>query len=61
MYPCRLKKGQMLSYVTLTFLISQGEDSAGAVSTLHNEAISDTASAAVTQHCPLDAVLCRYL
>lgn len=51
----------MPSYVTLTLLISQGEGSAGAVSTLHNEAVSDTAYAAVSQHCPLDAVLCRYL
>lgn len=55
------KKAQMSSYVTLTFLISQGEDSAGAVSTLHNEVVSDRAYAAVTQHCPLDAVLCRHL
>lgn len=51
----------MPSYVTLTFLISQGEDSAGAVSALHSEVVSDSAYAAVTQHCPLDAVLCRYL
>lgn len=51
----------MPSYITLTFLISQGEDSAGAISTLHNEAVSDTAHAAVTQHCPLDAVLCKNL
>lgn len=57
----QIKKAQMPSYVTLTFLIFQGEDSAGAVSTLHNEVVSDTAFAAVTQHCPSDAVLCRYL
>lgn len=57
----QIKKAQMPSHVTLTFLLSQGEDSAGAVSTLHNEVVSDTAYAAVTQHCPLDAVLCRYL
>lgn len=55
------KKAQMPSHVTLTSLISQGEDSAGAVSTLHNKVVSDTAYGAVTQHCPLDAVLCRYL
>lgn len=51
----------MPSYVTLTFLISQGEDSAGAVSTLHNEVVNDSAYAAVTQYCPLDAVICSYL
>lgn len=56
----QIKKAQMSFYVTLTFLISQGEDSAGAVSNLHNEVGSDTAYAAVTQHCPSDAVLCRY-
>lgn len=55
------KKAQMPSHVTLTSLISQGEDSAGAVSTLHNKVVSDTAYGDVTQHCPLDAVLCRYL
>lgn len=38
----QIKKAPMPSHVTLTFLISQGEDSAGAVSTLHNEVLSDT-------------------
>lgn len=52
----QIKKAQVSSYVTLTFLISQGEDSAGAVSNLHNEVGSDTAYAAVTQHCPSGAV-----
>jgi len=46
----QIKKAQMHSHVILTFLISQGEDSAGAVSTLHNEAVSDIAYAAATQH-----------
>ena len=62
MYTCRFKKNktkqqkkkkpktQTHSPVILTFLISQVEDSAGAVSTLHNEAVSDIAYAAATQH-----------
>lgn len=60
MYSCRFKKKntkpnqkkkpQTHSPVILTFLISQVEDSAGAVSTLHNEAVSDIAYAAATQH-----------